>query len=380
MAQKNQYIQTVLKILRKSIPFLVLLLVVFLVILPLGKKIRARKQAQAEARASQARTQAPLPNVATLRMTPKLIMEKLSFPGVAKPWVTLEVVSEVQGKIVQKRALEGHRVKRGDILALVDPRDYQNDYDAALADFETAQIAEKRLKALSGKKFVTQSNLDEAVSRVKTTRAILAKARLNLDRCAIRSPMDGVVDGVKIERGSYLTVGDPVYTLLRTDKVKVEVGIPESDVDAVRRLKTFQLTLDALDNRAYTGTYHHLTRTTTSLARLYTLDIEVKNLDQAILPDMFSRVEIVKHQDPQGLAVPLYALVTRRGQKGVFVENQGRVKFTPVSLGFQDGWEIQVTQGLAPGDAVVVVGHGLIEDGEAVRVIQTVDAMEELNQ
>ncbi|MCG8566748.1 MAG: efflux RND transporter periplasmic adaptor subunit [Desulfobacterales bacterium] len=380
MEKSPRWFKTALRLVSKSIPFLCLLLFVGLVILPLSQKISNKRQALAEEQSRQGQMERKPINVATLEILPKPLAEKLSFPGVAKPWISLKVVSEARGQVVEKPVQEGDRVKKGDVLARLDSRDYQNAYDAALASHETAQITKKRLVALSSKKFVTQSKLDDAVAQVKTTRANLATARLNLERCTIRSPMDGVVDRSDIEVGTYLQVGDPVFTLLQLDKIKVAVGIPESDVDAVRRLKTFRMTLDALDNRPVTGSYHYLTRTTDSLARLYTLDIRVDNPDQAILPDMFSRVEIVKNQVDDGLAVPIYALVTRRDEKGVFVENQGKVRFQPVETGFQDGWEIQITRGLNPGDRVVVVGHRIIEDGETVQVTQSVRTMEELTR
>ena len=80
------------------------------------------------------------------------------------------------------------------------------------------------------------------------------------------------------------------------------------------------------------------------------------------------------------MAVPIYALVTKNKKTGLFVENDGTVTFTPVETGFQDGWRILVSQGITPGEKVVVVGHRLIEDGEQVNVTRTVTAMEEMIQ
>ncbi len=64
----------------------------------------------------------------------------------------------------------------------------------------------------------------------------------------------------------------------------------------------------------------------------------------------------------------------------MFVEDQGRAKFIPVNTGFQDGWKIQITAGLSPGDHVVVVGHRIIDDGEPLKVDRRVRSMAELGQ
>ena len=375
---RTSLFRSFLGLIRRNLPFIGVVLVIVLVILPLNKRIAAKKEDLQAQRLSQTVDHRALTNVTTLELVPQMLREKISLPGVARPWISLNVVSEVKGKIIHKIE-QGSRVKAGDVLAIIDKRDYQNSYDSALASYETAVVNKKRFSALSGKQFVTQSQLDDAEARVKTTRASMENARLDLERCTIRSSMSGIVDRTFIEPGSFLAVGDPVAKILQMDQLKIEVGIPESDVDAVRKLKTFDMTIDALGNRLYRGEFHYLYKSTDSMAMLYSLEIKVNNEDYQILPDMFARVTIVMNQDPQGLAVPMYALIPRKDQTGVFVEKQGIVHFRPVETGFQDGWKTQIIQGLEPGEHVVVVGHRIVEDGEKVNVIATARSMEELN-
>ena len=368
----------ILRLIWKSIPFAVVLLVIGLIILPLGKKISAEKADLAEKQSTEKAITKALTNVMTMELVPAMVMEKLSLPGVAKPWISLEVVSEIRGKVVNKKVIEGRHVNKGDVLAVIDQSDYQNAYDSALASYDSAQATQKRLIALVKKNFVTQSQLDDAVAQVKTSMADLENAKLNLSRCTIVSPMEGIVDRIHIETGSFLSSGDPVALILQIDKLKIEVGIPESDVDAVRKLKTFDMKIDALDGKTYTGVYHYLHKTSDSMARLYNLEIRVDNTDGQILPDMFVRVKIIKKQDPQGLAVPMYSLVNLNKDIGVYVEKDGIVRFRPVRIGFQDGWKTQIPEGLEPGEKVVVVGHRIIEDGERVNVTKTIQDMEEI--
>ena len=364
----------------KCIPFLVAITLILLVMIPLNSSIQAKKEALAKQQSLEKSTEKALTNVITMQIRPDLVKEKISLPGVAKPWLSLEVVAEVRGKVTQKKVEEGRQVNKGDILAIIDKRDYQNAYNSALASYEAALATQKRLNALVKKNFVTESQLDDAVARVKTSKATLENARLDLSRCEILSPIKGVVDRVHIETGSFLSSGDPVVQILQIDRLKIEVGIPESDVDAVRKLDTFEITIDALDQKKYLGSSHYLYKTTDSFARLYNLEIRVDNPDGQILPDMFARVNVIKNQDPNGLAVPMYALVNRNEQIGVFVENGGVARFQPVRPGFLDGWKTQIIEGLSPDDHVVVVGHRIIEDGEQVIVTRTIRDMEELGR
>ncbi|MBT4877172.1 MAG: efflux RND transporter periplasmic adaptor subunit [Desulfobacula sp.] len=377
---KKKIGRKILRLIWKTIPFVMVLLVIGLIILPLGKKISEKKLALAQKQSNETAIAKSLTNVITMELIPAMVMEKLSLPGVAKPWVSLEVVSETRGKVISKKITAGRQVKKGDVLAIIDKSDYQNSYDSALASYDSAMATQKRLKALVKKNFVTKSQLDDAVARVKTSKAALDNAKLNLNRCTILSPMKGVVDRVHIENGTFLNPGDPVAQILQIDKLKIEVGIPESDVDAVRKLKTFDITIDALDGKIYTGEYHYLYKTTDSMARLYNLEIKVENTDGQILPDMFARVKIIKNQDPKGISVPMYSLVNQNKDIGVYVEKDGIVRFRPLKTGFQDGWKTQIPKGLFPGENIVVVGHRIIEDGEQVNVTKTIRDMEEITQ
>ena len=377
---KQTIIGKLLRLIWKIIPFIAVLLIIGLIILPLGKKISAKKTDLAEKQSREKAATKALTNVITMELVPAMIMEKLSLPGVARPWVSLEVISEIRGKVVNKKVTQGRHVNIGDVLAVIDQSDYQNSYDSALASYEIASSTQKRLNALVKNNFVTQSQIDDAVARVKTSMADLENAKLNLSRCTIVSPMEGIVDRIHIETGSFLSSGDPVALILQIDKLKVEVGIPESDVDAVRKLKIFNMTIDALDGKTYAGEYHYLHKTADSMARLYNLEIKVDNTDGKILPDMFARVKIIKKQDPQGIAVPMYSLVNLNKDIGVYVEKDGIVRFRPVRIGFQDGWKTQIPKGLEPGEKVVVVGHRIIEDGELVNVTKTILDIKEILQ
>jgi RND family efflux transporter MFP subunit len=370
--------KTLLRLVWHGIPFVILAVVVVFVIVPLGRKIAAEKANLAEQQSRQVQETDEAVRVITLEMVPEDLKEKISLPGVARPWRSLEVVAEVAGRVMEKNRDDGMAVERGDVLAVIDQRDYRNAYDSARASHETALVHEKRFEALSRQQFITQSQLDDISAQVKTTKAVMETAKLNLERCTIRSPMAGVVDRSHIEEGSFLSVGDPVARVLQMDTLKIEVGIPESDVPTVRHLKQFDMTVDALGGKAFSGQYHYLQKTTDSLARLYNLEIRLENPGHEILPDMFVRVVIVKNRDEQGLGVPIYSLVTRNNRTGVFVEDKGRARFTPVDTGFQDGWKIQVVSGLSPGDQVVVVGHRIIDDGQPVQVEQRILSMAEL--
>jgi len=194
----------------------------------------------------------------------------------------------------------------------------------------------------------------------------------------IQAPMSGVLNRLPVEAGQYVNVGDPIAHIIDIDQVKVAVGIPESDVDAVRGIEEFDITIDALGGRVVTGKRYRFSKTADEMARLYQLEILLDNADGQLLPDMFTRVEIIKKRIPDALAVPLYTVITKNDTAYVYAVKEGRAHEKEVQLGVQEGWFTQVTKGLVPHDQVVVVGHRSVSEGSAVRVVRTVSDPNEI--
>lgn len=319
-------------------------------------------------------------NVVALELAPGPICEKVNLPGVVRPWMELSVVAEVPGKIVEKKVYEGQKVRVGDILAVIDKRSYQNAFNSARAAFLAAKANYDRILALNQDQLTTQSQLDDARANLETTKANMDTTALNLERCTITSPMAGVVDKVYIEKGKFMNGAQPVADILQMDRVKVSVSIPESDVDVVRNITDFTVSVDALGHKVFNGSQSYLAKSSEGLARSYLLKIAVNNPDGEILPDMFARVKIIKHQVQEGLAVPLFSISNGAGKKAVYVVEDNVARLTPIKTSIQEGWKVQASEGLAPGAKVIVVGQNDVKDGTKVDVIRTVKDPKELLQ
>ncbi len=358
------------------VTFILLLGIIFV----LQSWIRSEGNIIKDRKANELAGEKPPVNVVTLNMVPGSIREQINLPGVVQPWVDLTVVAEVRGKIVSKKVTEGQRISSGEVLAEIDKRSYQNDYNSARAAYMAAKAGHSRLSALHKDRLATQSQLDDAMAGLERAKANMDTAALNLERCTIVSPMDGIVDRVYIEKGQFMNDADRVADVLKLDRVKVQVSIPESDVDAVRHVTDFTITVDALSSRVFSGRQHYLAKTSQSLARSYLLEVAVDNPDGEILPDMFCRVTVVKHLVEDGLAVPLFSLVNHNGGKAVYVADNGKSRLVPVKTGIHEGWKVHIVEGLATGDQVIVVGQKDVRQGAPINVLRTVSDQEELIQ
>jgi RND family efflux transporter MFP subunit len=280
--------------------------------------------------------------------------------------------------VVSIPAKEGQLVKKGQLLVRLDDRDYRSRLARIEANYKLARQDSERMTALVKKNIAAESKLDEIEARLEDLTAQRNEAQLSLDRTAITAPISGRLNEIKAKEGDLLDVNQQVARILQFEKVKVMVGVPESDVAAVFDLNEAEVMIEALGNRKVKGRKIFLSRQPRTLARLYDLELIVPNPDGRILPGMFAQVELIKKVFDQALAVPLYAVITQGDERFVYVEKDGQAEKRLIKLGVLVGWQVHVEAGLNPGERVIVVGHRFLDDGQAVKVIKNVSHPSEI--
>lgn len=353
------------------IPWMMVAAVV-VVIVVLGGRIKEKKAQLEAAKKASMKTEVPAVKVITLTLEPRRLEDKLTLPAEVEPRENLWVKAEVSGQVVQIMVEEGQVIKKGQVIAKLDDRDYRSRLARIEANYKLAKLDYDRYVALSEQKITSESKKDETEARLKDLAAQRTEARLALSRTLITSPISGRLNELKVEVGDLLMPSDDVAQILQFDEVKVTVGVPESDVAAVFDLEEADVVIEALGNRSIKGKKIFLSRQPRTLARLYDLELGIPNEDGRILPGMFAKVELVKKVFPSALAVPLYAVITQGNDRFVYVEKNGKVEKRSVELGVLVGWEVHVKKGLKTGERVVVVGHRFLDDGQAVDVIKNV--------
>ena len=359
------------------IPWLVVILIGFFVVS--GAFWIKEKMALQEAEKKAAmKTEVPAVRVITLTLQAKRVEDKIDLPAEVKPYENLWVRAEVSGQVVQVLAKEGQMIEKGQVLVKLDDRDYRSRLNRIEANHKLAKLDYDRYATLAKQRITAASKLDETEARLKDLQAQQNEAKLALSRTKITSPITGRLNALKAELGDLLKGNDIVAQILQFEKVKVVVGVPESDVAAVFDLEEADVIIEALGNRKVKGRKTFLSRQPGTLARLYDLELLVDNPDGRILPGMFARVELVKEVFQRSLLIPLYAVITQGDERFVYVEKEGKAEKRPVELGVLVGWEVQVASGLNPGDRVIIVGHRFLDDEQKVDVIKDVSDPREI--
>jgi len=361
----------ILRFLWSIIPWMMVALIVAFIV-NTGGRIREKKTRLEEAKKAAMKKQVPAVRVITLTLEPGRLEDKINLPAQVEPYRDVWVKAEVPGQVVKVLVEEGQTVKNEQVLVKLDDRDYQSRLARIEANYRLAKLNYDRTSALVKKKITAETKLDEIEAQLKDLTAQRKEAQLALSRTRITSPICCLLNELKAKEGDFVSVGDPVAQILQLDRIKVTVGVPESDVAAIFDLEEADVIIEALGKRRVKGRKIFLSRQPRSLARLYDLELIVPNPDRHILPGMFARVELVKQVFDKALAVPLYAVISQGDERIVFIEKEGRAERRRIEIGALVGWQVRVTSGLMAGDRVIIVGHRLLDHGQQVEIIKNV--------
>ena len=298
--------------------------------------------------------------------------------GVVRSKSEADLSFKVGGVVTSVLVEEGARVKRGQVLARLDP----TEVDAALRQAkEGAAKAERdrdRVRRLHASGALPVAELENAETAVSLSRAAVDAATFNVRRSVIVAPDDGRVDRRMLEPGEIVAPGRPAFHVSGSSRgAIVKIGLVDRDVLRVREGDEARVILDAKPDDPMTGRVAQIATVATS--GVGTFDVEVL-LDASAagsasgvngLPSGLTAKVEIRHAEQVAGIVPIGALVEGDGaDAAVFVAEQGHAKRVPVKLAFLlDGRAALAAAPFAPGSTVIEAGAAQLEDGSLVRVL-----------
>jgi membrane fusion protein, multidrug efflux system len=291
----------------------------------------------------------------------------------------------VAGKIVERKVEVGSRVTRGELLARLDPSDYQLNIEAAnsqlaaaRSDFAQAQDELKRFRDLYEKKFISaaefdrrQTAFDVAKARLEQAQAQLGVTRNQSAYTSLRADHAGIVTAIAVEVGQVVTAGQTVMRVARPEEMEVVVAVPESKLDDLRAATQVLTTLWAEPETRFKGRIRETSPSADPVTRTYSIKVTILDPSPKVQLGMTANVFLGSGVAEPVIRLPLTALF-QQGDKGavwIVDPKTGVVALTPVQVTryTQDG--VEIAAGLKPGDLVVRAGVHKLHPGQKVRVL-----------
>ena len=302
-----------------------------------------------------------------LRSTP--FTEYITASGTLRADEAVDLQAEVSGRVVDIHLPEGKTVREGDVLVKIDDSVLRASLRRAEARRELGRIREKRLEGLVREGGVSRQEYEEAQGEGAVLEAEVEMIRTELARCEIRAPFDGWVGLRYVSTGAYVTPASRIATLQRLSSVKVDFSIPERYAPHVQPGAAVRFTV-AGSGAAYTGEVVAVEPRIDVATRTVPIRAVCRTPDLGLFPGLFARVEFAVNQDANALLVPAIAVIAGLEERYVFVAREGKAERVRVRIGTRTPTQVQIIEGLQPGDLVLTSGVQQLRAGLSVRVIE----------
>ena len=298
------------------------------------------------------------------------------FSGTIKEDRENNLAFRVAGPILAVHVKEGSYVKKGDLIAEIDPRDYQIQLDVAQAQYNQVKAETDRVTEMYNRKSVASVDFDKAVSGAKLVTAQLKHAEDQLRDTKLFAPFSGYVQQINFEKGELINTGLPFATLISLGNYKIEVDIPASLFVRKNDFTSFTC-------RNHTTGDNELPLTLTSNSmkadnnQLYKLYFSLNpQLNKSMAPGMDVQVFIYSRNPlEESYKVPVEAVFYENGSSFVWVYDPAAsvVKKTKVETGGLAGkGSVKIISGLSGNESVVVAGVNVLNDNQQVKVLEPV--------
>lgn len=253
--------------------------------------------------------------VRTVKVVPQDMKITLDYVGDIKAEDEAMVYPKVGGKVIEKIKEDGSRVAKGDVILYID-RD---------------------------------------------------EVGFKFEKAPVESPLTGVVGRVYVDIGTQVTPQTPVAFVADMDRVEILLNIPEKYISKVSVGQTADVVVDAYPEDSFTGIVTKISPTVDLGTRTFPLEIDIDNADERLKPGMFARVRLAIGLHKDAMVVMKEAILGRGDYAYVYVLEGDVVRKKNVKLGARQGACYAVTEGLLPGEEIVVMGQQKLRDGAAVK-------------
>lgn len=313
-------------------------------------------------------------NVEVAEVAHRDFVERILLTGNVAANRDVTVSAEESGAVTAVLVDKGARVRAGQAILRIDDKVLSAQVDQARAAAELARETWERRRRLWEEDQVGSELLYlEARFAAEQSAANLRTLEERLARTVIRAPVAGILEDRMVELGALVSPGTAVLRVVDADPVKILAGVPERYAPDVAVGAMAEVSFDVLPDAGGPGTVHFVGAAVDARSRTFPVELEMPNPGGIIKPEMVANVSLERRTVPDAVVVPQDALVRREdGYVAFVVEGEGeeaRAVERRVRLGASQANQVVVTEGLVPGDLLVVVGQKSVADRDRVRVV-----------
>lgn len=276
------------------------------------------------------------------------------------------VVARVAGDLVEILVEEGEYVEEGQALARLDGERLKLEMLSARADLDRARSEYERNVDLNRRGLIAESMFDGLRYELDALEAAWQLKKLDYEYATIRAPIAGLVSDRFVKLGQSIARNDELFRITNTEELVAYLTIPQTEIARFAAGNTATLIVDAMPGARFSATIARLSPTIDRRNGTFRATAFIDNASGRLAPGMFARFSIEYERHADALTVPASALIVEDDKVSVYVAEKDEAVLREIEVGVEADGVVEVTDGLAETDAVVVVGQGALRDGSRI--------------
>jgi membrane fusion protein (multidrug efflux system) len=311
--------------------------------------------------------QAILPMVVEgIIVKPTLINQIIYVSGTLKPFEETTLMPEVPGRIVSINLPEGQPVKAHTLLVKLFDGDLQAQLrksETQLKITEQTRVRQAELLKING---ISQSDYDQTELQVISIKNDIELMKVSIQKTEVLAPYDGEIGLRNVSVGAQVTTSTALATIREVDKLKLDFSVPEKYSNIITKGGKLRFMVQG-DDAKYDAIVMATEQSIEANTRNLKARAVVNKNSASLIPGAFANVELSLGERPQALMVPTQAIIPTERDKKLIVVKGGKATFVAVKTGVRESANIEVSEGIAPGDTVVTTGILFLKPGSIVK-------------
>lgn len=285
---------------------------------------------------------------------------------------SVQIMSEVAGRLVQLNLSEGQLVQKGQLIGKINDAELKAQVKKQKVQLTIAQNKVERAQKLLDINGLSVEEYEDALNSLNVLKAEIDYLQTLIDKTEIRAPFSGRLGFKHVSEGAYVTPSTILSTLQQVNPIKLEFSIPEKYASKVKVGNSVTFTVDGYDQN-FVAKLYALEPNVDMNSRSLVLRAKADNSSQVLRPGAFARIQLNLGDDSQAVLIPTQAVIPVLKGQQVYIVQNGEAVAKPVVLGFRGDKKVQVVEGLSVGDTVITTGVMSMKPGSKVKIKSIVE-------
>ena len=293
---------------------------------------------------------------------PSLLIDEISVSGSLLSYEEVELKNEVAGRVVTINLPEGQFVKKGTLLVKLFDDDLQADMRKLQTQLAIQEQIYQRQSELLKVNGLSQNDYEQTGLQINSIKADIEVQKVLIRKTEVLAPFDGVIGLRNISVGAEVTPSTLLATLRSENKLKLDFSVPEKYSSEIKAGMKVRFTMSN-DEKQHDATVIATEEGIDAFTRNLKVRAVVDNESDHILPGAFTDVILRLNEKKNALMIPTQAIIPEEENKNVIIAKNGKVHFVSVKTGIRKASEIEITEGIQPGDTIIINGILFLKEG-----------------